>query len=500
MILSARVAPPKRGVPICLRRAQGLEGGGAVQEPSIDRLRANAVGLPQALVMSIATMAPIAAIFFNTIPASGVAGAAMPLSFVFALIAALFVANAVVRFSRELASAGSFYTYVSQGLGASVGFYTGWVFLLFYGLVAPFIFSIFGATLSSVLQQMTGVAIPWPVFYILATGVVFTLSYLGIRQSLNLDLTFLFYELGVALALAATIIFRLGSHFFTAVPFSFSSSPTGAGGVFFGMVFAILSFIGFEASATLGEETRDPRRNIPRAVFGAVVLIGIFYVFMAYVATVGYGIHAMRSFAQNPNPFSTIAIRYWGPTASYLVDIAGVIGLFACALAGNNASIRVMYAIGREGFLSPKLGKTHPVFKTPTTAIYVQTTFTLVVGIALAAWLGPITAYGFLGVMAVLTAVVVYALVNIALIRFMLVKRRQHFRLFGHFVLPVLAVGALALPVYGTVVPFPAWPLNLTVFLTLAWLAAGGVVLWRLKVTRPEEVAQAGRLMAEGAE
>lgn len=469
-------------------------------DQAVHRLRANSLGLPQALVMSIATMAPIAAIFFNTIPASGVAGAAMPLSFLLGLVAAVLVANAVARFSRELATAGSFYTYVSHGLGTNAGFFAGWVFLLFYGVTAPFIFSIFGATVSTVLQEITGVAIPWVAFYILGAGLVFTLSYVGIRQSLNLDLTFLFYELGIALALAVTVIFRLGGHFVSTVPWSISSSPTGAGGIFFGMVFAVLSFIGFEASATLGEETRQPRRNIPIAVFGSVIAIGVFYVFMAYVSTVAYGVHNMVAFSKDANPFSTIAIRFWGPHFAYLVDVAGIIGLFACALAGHNASVRVMYSIGREGFLSAALGRTHPVFKTPANAIMVQTAFTLVSGIALSWWLGPLTAYGFLGTMAVLTAVVVYALVNLALIRFMMVERRPSFRIFPHLVVPILAIATLALPVYGTTVPFPAWPLDLEVFVVAAWIVAGAVALLRLRAVRPDAIARAGRLLVEGDE
>lgn len=460
-----------------------------------NRLRANSLGLPQALVMSIATMAPIAAIFFNTIPASGAAGAAMPLSFLLGLVAALLVANAIVRFSRELSSAGSLYTYVSHGLGTSVGFFAGWAFVLFYAVVAPYIFSIFGATVATVVQEITGIAIPWVIFYLIGVGVVFTFSYIGIRQSLNLDLTFLFYELGIALALAVTIIFKLGGHFVSAAPFSVSSSPTGTGGVFLGMVFAVLSFIGFEASATLGEETRNPKKNLPRAIFGSVILIGVFYLFMSYVATVGYGVHSMAQFAANPNPFSTIAIHYWGPHFAYLVDIAGIIGLFACAMAGHNAAVRVMYAVGREGLLSRSLGTTHRRFQTPAVAIMVQTAFTLVIGIALSIWLGPVTAYGFLGTVAVLIAVIVYGLVNVALIRFMLIYRREHFRVIPHLIIPILAVCALALPVYGTVVPFPRFPMDLTVFIVLAWVVAGLAVLFWLRAKNPHAIATAGRFL-----
>ncbi len=445
--------------------------------------------------MSIATMAPVAAIFFNTIPASGVAGITMPLSFLLSLVAMLLIANAVTAFSREISSAGSFYAYVSHGLGTSAGFFMGWVFILFYAIVAPFIFSIFGVTVATVVQANFGVAIPWPVFYLLGAAVVFALSYFGIRQSLNVDLTFLFYEIGIVVLLALTIVFKMGGHFFTVQPFIPSNAPHGFSGVFFGMIFGILSFIGFEAAATLGEETRDPKRAIPRAVFGAVLLIGIFYVVMAYVATVGYGLGNIAKFATDANPFHTIATNFWGPHLSVFVDLAGIIGLFACALAGNNAAIRVLYSMGRDGFIWKRMGETHHHLLTPTNAIYVSSAFTLIIGLGLSAWLGPINAYGFLGILAVLVAVVAYALVNLALIVFMLKQRRQHFRVLPHLVVPILGIMILILPVYGVLVPFPPFPFDIPLFIAIVWSIIGLLALWYLKGKRPDAIAKAGRTM-----
>src|SRR5258708_37835800 len=99
--------------------------------------------------------------------------------------------------------------------------------------------------------------------------------------------------MGICLVLASIVIFPVGGQGgLSAAPFSVSQVPKG-GDLTVGIILAVLSFIGFEAAATLGEETNNPHRNIPRAVFGSMVVVGIFYVVMAYVATVAYGIDKM---------------------------------------------------------------------------------------------------------------------------------------------------------------------------------------------------------------
>src|SRR5205085_11982377 len=119
------------------------------------------------------------------------------------------------------------------------------------------------------------------------------------------------FEMGVCLILAIIVLFHAGQQGgLTAVPFTPGPVPP-SGDITVGIVLAVLSFIGFETAAALGEETRNPHRNIPRAVFGSMIVVGVFYVLMAYVGTVGYGINKMVSgYGNDPAPFDTIGRIY----------------------------------------------------------------------------------------------------------------------------------------------------------------------------------------------
>src|SRR5262249_45076280 len=145
------------------------------------------------------------------------------------------------------------------------------------------------------VQRWFGPDVPWPVYFVLAIGVVFALCYWGIRQSLRVDLVFLVFELGVCVLLAAVVLLHVGAGSgLSAVPFTTAGVPPN-GDLTVGIVLAVLSFIGFETAATLGEETRDPHRNIPRAVYGSMLVVGTFYVLVAYAATIGYGLDHMAT-------------------------------------------------------------------------------------------------------------------------------------------------------------------------------------------------------------
>src|SRR3954471_23492557 len=118
----------------------------AVSSQNVDapqRLQRGVLNVPNGIALAAAAMAPVLAVVLNAPAAGPVAGAALPLSFLLAFIACLFVGNTVVQFARRLPSAGSFYTFNSQGLGPAAGFFTGWLFSMGYALLAPGLFSAF---------------------------------------------------------------------------------------------------------------------------------------------------------------------------------------------------------------------------------------------------------------------------------------------------------------------------------------------------------------------
>ncbi|MBX4373292.1 amino acid permease, partial [Mycobacterium tuberculosis] len=82
------------------------------------------------------------------------------------------------------------------------------------------------------------------------------------------------------IALCISVIFDGGTNSIT--PFQLSSAPHGLSSIGLGMIFGLLSFTGFEAAANLGEETKDAKKTIPRAIMVSVLMIGVLYVVSAY--------------------------------------------------------------------------------------------------------------------------------------------------------------------------------------------------------------------------
>ena len=225
------------------------------------RLQGGVLTIPNAIALSAAAMAPVLAVVLNAPAAAAAAGGALPLSFLIAFIAAALVGNTVVQFARRLPSAGSFYTFNSQGLGPAAGFFTGWLFWIGYAVLAPGLFSAFGAFVHDYIAATFGLEIQWWIFSLAAMAVILGLSLRSIKASVNLDLALLSVEVVIFVVLAVIAISTAG-HGNTGAVFLPSMSPTGFTGVGLGVVFGLLSFIGFDAAATLGEETRNPKRSI----------------------------------------------------------------------------------------------------------------------------------------------------------------------------------------------------------------------------------------------
>jgi amino acid transporter len=264
-----------------------------------------------------------------------------------------------------------------------------------------------------------------------------------------------------------------------------------------GVVFGILSFIGFDAAATLGEETRDPKKNVPLAVNSALFAVGIFYVIVMYALTSGYGLnnHAnLLKFLGDPNPFVTLGHHY----AHWLlqpIELAAIAGLFSCFMAIHNTTVRVMFSMGRDQILPKSIGKVHKDWYSPYGAIAAQTAFTVVAGIAGGVWLGPGASgnYGFTGTIGTVAIVIVYCLSNIALIKYF--WKRNDRNTARHIVIPVLGIIALAYPLWSVAKPGQSWPFSLVPWIVLGWLALGTALLLIYRKNSPEKINSLGQFI-----
>lgn len=467
-------------------------------DPTPTQLQRGVLSVPNGIAMAAAAMAPVLAVVLNAPAAGPSAGAALPLSFLIAFVACLFVGNTVVQFSRRLPSAGSFYTFNTQGLGQAAGFFTGWLFWIGYALLAPGLFCAFGAFVHDYVLLTFDKDVSWVLFSLAAMALVLGLSARSIKASVNIDLTLLAAEVVIFLVLAVVAVANAGDGNTAAVLLP-TSAPDGISGVGLGVVFGILSFIGFDAAATLGEETRNPRRNVPLAVGGALGFVGLFYVFVMYALVAGYGLNddaKLAGFLKDANPFVTLAQNYT-PWLLQPVQIAAIAGLFSCFLAIHNTTVRVMYSMGRDRVLPASLGDVHPSWFSPLRAILVQTVFTVVVGIGVGLWLGPgaTGAYGFTGSIGTVAIVLVYLASNVALMRFF--WRSPERRLVTHVILPALGVLALLYPLYVVSKPGQSYPYNLVPIVVLVWVALGVALFLYYRATSPAKIAALGSFVAD---
>ncbi|GCF08924.1 APC family permease [Dictyobacter arantiisoli] len=441
-------------------------------------LRKGSLGLRHAIVISVAVMSPAASIFFNTIPQAGVVGGALPLCYVIGFIVALLVANQYSELARELPSSGSAYTFVQQGLNPYWGFLTGWIGLIGVALGGPYTFVLMSANLQALVLRWFGINIHWTIWFVIAVGIVFAICYIGIRQSLTIDLTLLCFEMGICVLLALLILSHVGAQRqLSLIPFTTGPIP-GGGDLTIGIILAVLSFIGFETAATLGEETNHPGRNIPRAVYGSMLVVGVFYILMAYVATMGYGIQNMSTgYANDAAPFDTISRHLGGNIFALLIDLAGIFSFFGAALAIINGGARIIYSVGRDGLLPSWTARTHAINQTPIGAITLLCVFALICGIPLGLLMTPIEAFAFLGTLDALFILLIYLLVNIACIRFFQRQRRSQFNLIKHGVIPVISTILMTAIFIAAYLEPGATPLNLIPYIVTGWIAIGLVVL-----------------------
>jgi amino acid transporter len=281
------------------------------------------------------------------------------------------------------------------------------------------------------------------------------------------------------------------------------------------MIFCLLAFIGFEAAAPLGEEAREPRRTIPRAVIWSTIGVGAFYVLCYYAATVYFGTDRMGDFYafNGGDPWGYMATQTLGTLGGILVVFAIINSSLANANSGATAATRSIFSMARGSLLPKFFAAVHPTHRTPVNAVHAQVLVAIVVavvgGLVLAddplEGLGPINIYIFIGTMLGLLFAGMYMAVNLAVIGFYLRERRSEFNVIKHLLIPILGVlamipalmsviGGLTIPLFDVELPAYTTSLRFTAPIVGAWMLIGIVifaVLWlvnRAALARMSEV------------
>jgi amino acid transporter len=463
-------------------------------EKTAAQLRRNSLGLAELVFHGITHIAPATNVVFTFPIIAAKAGPAMPISFLLTTIVCLFIANTVAEFSRYMPSSGGYYSFATRGLGSRMGFVATWSYLI-YDILGPAASSGFlGYLLSDTLQTGLGVHVAWWLIAVATFFVIWFFTYYGVQLSLHTTALLGGAEMLIMLALAVTFLVHPGPGSSYTAPLRPTLSPHHWQGILAGMVFSVLALSGFEAPAPLAQEARRPGKFVAWAVTLSLLAIGIFYVFASYASAIGWGTGHLDAFASDANPYYALGHKLWG-AAWWLVVLAITNSAVGAGLACTNAASRVMYTMGQTGTLPIEFGRIHPKHQTPTFAIGFLQICGLVPVLLVGLLLKPSDIFGFLGTIATLAAILLYAMANLALTAYVRRDLPEQFSVWRHAVVPWMGTLALVPVFFVTVYPVPDWPVNITPYLFAGLLLIGIAYMYWLLSHDPEALGRGATML-----
>jgi amino acid transporter len=415
--------------------------------------------------------------------------------------------------AKHITSTGAFYGFISYGLGRTAGLASGLLATFAYAVFEPALIGIFSTFATTTLKDQTGLHVPWWAFAVLMLAVNATGTWFGVSVAEKLLVALLATEVTVLAAMAVSVALHGGGpHGFTFAPVdpvnAFKGTSAGLG-----LFFAFWSWVGFESTAMYGEESRDPKKIIPRATTVSVLGVGVFYVLVSWMAITGNGeAEAVRA-ASSADPLAMFfdpTERYVGHWAVDVMQWLMITGSLACGMAFHNCAARYLYALGREGVLPSlrdSVGRTHARHGSPHVAGLVQTAVSAVlIGAFWAAGKDPYTGtYVLLAILGTMAILVVQAVCSFAVLVYFRSHHPESRHWFRTFTAPLLGgiamlavvvllvshMGAAAGPESGSLV------LRATPWLVALVGAAGVGYAQYLKRRSPERYALLGRTVLE---
>jgi len=347
-----------------------------------ERLGATKLSLIDVLAQSVGFMGPVfsAAFIIPLIIGFNVAGrgagTSAPLAVLIAAVGVFALGWIVAQYAKRIHAAGSLYDYVSNGLGKTVGAASGW---LYYGgtiILTTGLGVLLGGYVHDSLLPAWEIDLDLPIWLwdtIFALG-LFAVLYFGVQISTRVQLTLALISIAVVLIFFVTVIADLGGDNDIAKAFDPTPQPFGFSGILFGVLYGVLIFVGFETAANLAEETAEPKRSIPRAVLGAVVIVSAFYLIASYAEVAGFGfdldvilspeVAGAPLFALGA-PGSPSGSEFWLKVLLLVV----LLDMLAVYVGAAVASTRGVFALARDRRLPAPLASVSKRYGTPLGAI-----------------------------------------------------------------------------------------------------------------------------------
>ncbi|KAN0030021.1 hypothetical protein ACTA71_008165 [Dictyostelium dimigraforme] len=421
---------------------------GVTFDDEFNSLKRNTIGVIECIALSVGGIGLSAATFFVFPNIANASGSGVPFTVLIGALCCLSIANTISIFATYISSSASFFVYITKGLGNEVGFLSFWVLITGYLLILSSCVLQFSGALADLISRYSGFHCPWILCSIVMLTIVPTLAFIGIDVVLKTSIVAMVLETLVMLVLSLTIVIKGGDQ--GNYPLAFTpvgENSGGIDGIATGLVYCCFLFVGFEGAATLGQETRNPKKNIPIAVFGSIAFAATWFIWAMYSLVVAVGPSNILSIDISQSTIQQLAHKFVGYWFSIIVDIAGVVSGFGVVSSWFNIVFRILYSFGKTkdiGVIS-YLGKTNKRFKTPHFAIICLIGFiiimeALVIGstkniYAKSSW----EIYNYLSFIGTIPIIIIFIITNIAVIRYIRHNQKQNYQIIRHLILPILS-------------------------------------------------------------
>lgn len=468
----------------------GADYLGAKQpEHGAQRLRRGELGPLDITAATMANIGPAMSFYFGFGFLAYTAGIASPLTIIVAGVAIAFLGNTLSEFTKVLPSTGGFISFVGKTFGARTAVTTALMTGAGYIAAMASVVAIAGGFFQYLLQfyNVGGLkSVPWIIWTLVFLAFGALMMVRGISISTKIAGLFFAFEMVVMLIVSIVALFKFHAYI-TFKPFEPKLIQNGLKGLAAGFPLAVYLFIGWENSAALAEETRDPRKNVPRAVYTSIAIMVFAYVLFAFATIVGFK-NNVGALSSATVPFLSVAHGVIGWVA-FLAFLAGMTSTLGALIAGTNSQARLVFNGGREGLLPKFIGKVDDKRQTPVNALLTFLTLALLI---IGVWgllhiigghstSGSMSATNFFfesSTFGTILVLVVYALSNLALPFYYRKHHPDRFNVVRHGILPILGLLLIAVPMYYLAKPGQPTPYD-----WFPWAALGFIVLAALWAT-----------------
>jgi len=421
----------------------------------------------QIVMMGLAYMTPM--VVFDTFGiVSEITEGHVPTAYIIALVGMLFTAASYGKLVKIFPTAGSAYTYTQKAINRHLGFLVGWSSLLDY-LFLPMV----NALLTKIYLTALFPEVPTWVWVFLFVGIVTILNLRSVNLLANFNALFVFIQVAIMVVFVILVVKGLhngegAGEVFTMQPFftdgmNYSVLITGA-------TILCFSFLGFDAVTTLAEETPNPKKTIPKAIFLTALWGGIIFITASFFIQLFFP--DMSRFKEPEAALPEIALYVGGKLFQSIFLCTTFVNTLASGLASHASVSRLLYVMGRDKVFPEKwFGYIHPKWKTPAINVVIVGVISLS-----ACFFDLVTAASLIN----FGALMAFTFVNLSVINHFVLREKKHRTIKGFFkylIMPL--IGALSIAIL--------W-INLetsSLVMGLAWFIIGfGYLLYITKAFR----------------